>query len=230
MLEKCSHQRSKEVAAMQEMALSIKEELNKKFDSLSRRIDLKVYEKCGKKFDSAEFHVMKVLRGELSFLASPGVFKHPPDGVEHSESGAKAFLQALSTATKKGNQIQSYKTTEPKVVAPISESNQEIKKNHSQIEKPSSEKVVESRSVDHKEVINENANSQIEKPSSEKVVESQSVDHKEGINQNANPTSSESQDHDGSLIKDDSKNNMLPPPLMIHRESLTTPLAMELAR
>lgn len=100
MLEKCSEIRTREVAGIKEMAISIQEELNKKFDSLIHRIDMKVYEKCGSKFDAAEYKIMKVLKDELGFLATPTVFKHPPEGVENIDSGAKSFLAALNSTIK----------------------------------------------------------------------------------------------------------------------------------
>ena len=100
MLEKCSETRTREVAGIKDMAISIQEELNKRFDSLVHRIDMKVYERCGSKFDAAEYKIMKVLKDELAFLASPTVFKHPPEGVENVDSGAKTFLTALNATIK----------------------------------------------------------------------------------------------------------------------------------
>ncbi|KAJ3305682.1 hypothetical protein HDV03_001090 [Kappamyces sp. JEL0829] len=103
-LERCSAQRTKEVSAIKDMAASIKEEMGKRFDALCHQIDMKVYERCGSKFDTAEYSIMKVLREELSFLATPvNGFKHPPDGIQKTDSGAQAFLAALQktyTASK----------------------------------------------------------------------------------------------------------------------------------
>lgn len=64
-LEKCSTQRTKEVAAIKELSVNIMDSMNKKFDLLVQRIDMKAYQKCGRKFDEAEIRIMKVLRDEL---------------------------------------------------------------------------------------------------------------------------------------------------------------------
>ena len=135
MLEKCSETRTREVLGIKEMALSIQEELNKKLDLFSHRIDMKAYEKCGKNFDMAELKIMKVLKDELAFLASPTIFKHPPDGIEQVDSGARAFLTALNSTVKIGSptKSQSPQTTQNQLVKPVKdltkyalETNQEV--------------------------------------------------------------------------------------------------------
>jgi hypothetical protein len=103
-LERCSAQRNREVVAIKDMASSIKQEMDRKLELLVHRMNTSVYEKCGKKLDAAEFHIMKVLRDELSFLASNVAgFKHPPEGIERVESGAQAFLKALHQASSKSS-------------------------------------------------------------------------------------------------------------------------------
>ncbi|KAI8899055.1 hypothetical protein BC833DRAFT_619753 [Globomyces pollinis-pini] len=134
MLEKCANSRNKEVAAMMDMCSSIMEELTSKFDALSHRIDMKVYEKCGSKFDMFETRIMLVLKDELSFLAAPLVFKHPPDGVTRKDTGIDSVVNTLNASRGKKPSIKRVSTgtisgpvapsvvLKPKVVTPITTS------------------------------------------------------------------------------------------------------------
>ena len=99
-MEKCSSQRSKEVAAIKDLSVDIMEEMSRRMDLLVNNIDMKVYEKCGSKFDGAEYRIMKVLRDELSFLATPSAFNHP-EGVDRIDSGAQVFLNSLHNVNLK---------------------------------------------------------------------------------------------------------------------------------
>lgn len=102
-LEKCSTQRVKEVSAIRDLYLSIAEEMDKKLENLRKEVDLKVYQRCGVKFDAAEYQIMKVIRDELSFLATPLPFS-APEGVEVLESGANLFLSSLHSINLKRRQ------------------------------------------------------------------------------------------------------------------------------
>lgn len=102
-LEKCSTQRVKEVSAIRDLYLSIAEEMEKKLETLRKEIDLKVYQRCGVKFDAAEYQIMKVIRDELSFLATPLPFA-APEGVDVLESGANLFLSSLHSINLKRRQ------------------------------------------------------------------------------------------------------------------------------
>jgi hypothetical protein len=102
-LEKCSSQRTKEVSAIKDLSKSIMDEMGRKMDILVRNIDMKVYEKCGSKFDTAEYRIMKVLREELSFLATPSPFSHP-EGIDRIDSGAQIFLSSLHNVNLKRRQ------------------------------------------------------------------------------------------------------------------------------
>ncbi|KAJ3257875.1 hypothetical protein HK103_004166 [Boothiomyces macroporosus] len=94
-LENVSISRQKEVDAMKEMYINITKDISKKFDDLCHKIDMKVYNSCGSKFDSMESKIMKLLHEELTLLAMPYGFKHPPDGVHKRETGLHAVIDAL---------------------------------------------------------------------------------------------------------------------------------------
>ncbi|KAJ3274987.1 hypothetical protein HDV01_001493 [Terramyces sp. JEL0728] len=94
-LENCSSGRQREVDAIKEMYTNITKDITKKFNDLCHRIDMKVYEKCGSKFDVMESKIMKLLHEELTLLAMPCGFKHPPEGVHKRETGLSAVIEAL---------------------------------------------------------------------------------------------------------------------------------------
>lgn len=120
MLEKCSASRAREVTGISELSVNIMDSMTKKFDDLSHRIDCKVYEKCGAQFDAAEYRIFKVLRDELSFLATPHLFEHPPRGIPKvCESGAQQFLKALRATQIKEMLPQVVSRAEEVVKEPI---------------------------------------------------------------------------------------------------------------
>ena len=86
-------------------------EMQSKLSLLDHRINMKVYESCGSKFDLFELKLMKVLRDDLLFLGTPLLFKHPPDGIERIDTGARAFVNAMS-------QIPALSTSQPQVSSP----------------------------------------------------------------------------------------------------------------
>lgn len=103
-LESCGLGRQKEVDAIKELASSITTEISHRLESLIHRIDCNVYEKCGSKFDTIESKVLSTVREELSFIATPLPFKHPPAGHEDLRKFKKGsqnlgFLAELQTGS-----------------------------------------------------------------------------------------------------------------------------------
>lgn len=87
-LESCGSNRTREVAAIKDVVMSSMNEVQNKFDALRHRIDCKVYEKCGVRFDKIEARIIATVREELSFIATPLPFQHPPSGFKgHSQIG-----------------------------------------------------------------------------------------------------------------------------------------------
>lgn len=89
-LEECGLNRQKEIDAIKEIAYNSINDIQKRYDGLQQRIDRKVYEKCGSKFDTIENSIISTVRSELSFIATPLPFKHPPDGHQDYERSSGA--------------------------------------------------------------------------------------------------------------------------------------------
>ena len=83
LLENCGVGRQREVEAIKDLATNIMKEITAKYENVKQRIDCKVYDKCGSKFDFIEEKILSTVREELSFIATPLPFTHPPTGNEN---------------------------------------------------------------------------------------------------------------------------------------------------
>nr|KAJ3420991.1 hypothetical protein HK105_004762 [Polyrhizophydium stewartii] len=69
-LESCGTAREKEVGAIVEMAATLMRDMSIKFDTLTQRLDEKVYAQCESKLEIVENGIIDVIRNELSFIKS----------------------------------------------------------------------------------------------------------------------------------------------------------------
>lgn len=99
-LESCGANRQKELAAISELARAMSNEVSERFNMLIHRIDVKVYEKCGSKFDYIENKIISTVRQELSFISTPLPFEHPPKGYEPRVSSTSPFKIVPGTPMK----------------------------------------------------------------------------------------------------------------------------------
>jgi hypothetical protein len=81
-LEECGINRKKEILAISDLTSNILKGIQNKYESMQHRIDCKVYDKCGSKFDIIENTIISTVRAELSFISTKLPFKHPPEGHE----------------------------------------------------------------------------------------------------------------------------------------------------
>jgi hypothetical protein len=81
------------------MAKTVIFETKRKIELLTQRIDCKVYENCGSKFDKIESNLMKILREDLLFLGTPSHFARP-EGLGETETGIGALVKALRQTAK----------------------------------------------------------------------------------------------------------------------------------